>query len=45
MIAKQIEDLFELIKELIKFKFYGSLEVKFEAGNITIVRKTETIKL
>jgi hypothetical protein len=40
-----MDKLFKLIKELIDKKFYGSLLVKFEAGNIVIVKKEESIKL
>ena len=36
--------LLELLKQLNKDKFYGSLEVKFESGNIVVIKKTETIK-
>lgn len=34
----------DLIKVLIKDKFYGKIEISFEAGKIVLVRKTETIK-
>ncbi len=34
----------ELLAELERARFYGSLEIKFEAGRIVILRKTETIK-
>ena len=40
-----MEKLSRLIKELIDGKFYGSLEIKFEAGRIVLVRKMENIKL
>ncbi len=40
-----MEKLFELIKKLIDSRFYGSIEIKMEAGNIVIIRKTESIKL
>jgi len=40
-----MEKLFKLIKELINARFYGTIEVKLEAGNITLVRKIENIKL
>jgi len=32
-----------MIKELIESKFYGELLLKWEAGNIQLIRKTETI--
>ena len=34
----------DLLRELERNRFYGSLEVKFEAGQVVLVRKTETIK-
>jgi hypothetical protein len=39
-----MENLSALLKELERQQFYGSLEVKFEAGTVVLVRKTETIK-
>lgn len=32
------------LQELERGKFYGTLELKFEAGRIVLVRKTETFK-
>jgi hypothetical protein len=40
-----LEKLFRLIRELIENKFYGELVIKFEAGKITICKKTESIKI
>ena len=34
-----------LVEELQRQRFYGSLEIKLEAGRIVLLRKTETIKL
>jgi hypothetical protein len=34
----------ELLAELACQRFYGSLEIKFEAGKVVLLRKTETIK-
>jgi len=34
----------ELLRELERTRFYGSLELKFEAGRLVLVRKTETLK-
>ena len=34
----------ETIQELARQRFYGSLEVKLEAGRVVLLRKTETIK-
>ena len=41
----QITKLYEMLREIFDSGFYGSLEVKFEAGKVTIIRKTESIKL
>ncbi len=34
----------QLLTELARQRFYGSLEIKFEAGKVVLLRKTETIK-
>ena len=34
----------DLLKELERNRFYGSLELKLEAGRVVLLRKTETIK-
>lgn len=39
-----IEDLIKLLKSLIAGKFYGVLVIKFEAGRIVMIEKTEKIK-
>jgi hypothetical protein len=33
-----------LVDELARDRFYGSVEIKFEAGKPVLLRKTETIK-
>jgi hypothetical protein len=33
-----------LVRELAEARFFGSLEIKFEAGKVVLVRKTETLK-
>jgi hypothetical protein len=33
-----------LLSELAHHHFYGSVEIKFEAGKVVLLRKTETIK-
>ena len=43
--AEVLEKLFSLIRELINNKFYGELVIKFEAGKITVCKKTESIKI
>jgi hypothetical protein len=37
-------DIPELLAELASTSFYGALELKFEAGVIVLIRKTETFK-
>jgi hypothetical protein len=34
----------EILRELERQRFYGAVEVKFEAGRVVLVRKTETLK-
>lgn len=41
----QLTQLYEMLREMFQQGYYGSIEVKFEAGKVTIVRKTESIKL
>ena len=41
----QIDKLTLLLNEIIKLQFYGELVIKFEAGKITVCKKTESIKL
>jgi len=37
--------LVHFLREIENSGFYGSVELKFEDGRLTIVRKSETIKL
>ncbi len=39
-----MHSLDRLLHELERQRFYGSLEVKLEAGKVVLLRKTETIK-
>lgn len=39
-----MQGLDQMLADLQEKRFYGSLEVKFEAGRVILVRKTETIK-
>ena len=39
-----MNELIELLHKLEASRFYGALEVKFEAGTVTVIRKTESIK-
>lgn len=41
----QLTKLYEIMRETMESGFYGSVEVKFEAGKVTIIRKTESIKI
>jgi hypothetical protein len=34
-----------VLRDLEQQRFYGSLELKFEAGHVVLLRKTETIKV
>lgn len=40
-----MERIIKLIKDLMLNKFWGSLEIRFENGNIVIIKKTENIKI
>lgn len=37
--------LVTILRELVTSKFYGEVLIKFEKGEVTILRKTENIKL
>jgi hypothetical protein len=37
-------ELIKLLQQLETSRFYGSIEIKMEAGRVTIVRKTESWK-
>jgi len=39
-----MSELLQLLRQLEVSRFYGSLEVKFEAGQITVIKRTESIK-
>ena len=34
----------ELIRRLVRERFYGALTMKFEAGKVTTIKKEQTIK-
>ena len=38
-----MNELAEMLRQLEAGRFYGSIEVKFEAGKVTLIRRTETI--
>lgn len=37
--------LIELLRNLERERFYGNVQIEFQAGDVTIVRKQQTIKL
>lgn len=39
-----MSELAQLLRELEQARFYGSLELKYEAGRIVLIRKSETLK-
>jgi hypothetical protein len=39
-----MNELFELIQQLVREGFYGALTIKFEAGNVVVLKKEETLK-
>lgn len=39
-----MNELLELLHKLEASRFFGSVEVKFEAGQVIVIRKTESIK-
>lgn len=39
-----MNELAEMLRQLELGRFYGSVELKFEAGHVVLLKKTETIK-
>ena len=39
-----MQSIIETLCELERLRFFGTLEIKFEAGRVVLLRKTETIK-
>jgi len=39
-----MNELAQLLHQLEASRFFGSLEVKFEAGHVVLLQKTETLK-
>jgi hypothetical protein len=37
--------LIELLRNLERERFYGNVQIEFQAGDIALVRKTQTFKL
>jgi hypothetical protein len=43
-VSKLMQTTIETLCELERQRFFGTLEIKFEAGRVVLMRKTETIK-
>lgn len=41
----QLSKLNDIMRQTMESGFYGAVEIKFEAGKVTIIRKTESIKI
>ena len=39
-----MNEALELVRQLVRDRFYGALTLKFEAGQITTIKKEQTIK-
>ncbi len=39
------EEILAVLRQLEQQRFFGSIELKLEAGRVVLLRKTETIKL
>lgn len=39
-----MDELIQFLKELEGQRFYGSVEIKMEAGKVVIIRETQTLK-
>ena len=42
---EKLKRLFDLLKQLVDSKYYGTVILKWEGGNIVQVKKEESIKL
>jgi hypothetical protein len=42
--SEPMQSTIETLCELERLRFFGTLEIKFEAGRVVLLRKTETIK-
>lgn len=40
-----MNELVQLFRHLEQSRFYGSVELKYEAGRVVLIRKSETLKL
>ncbi len=41
---KVMQNIDEMLEDLERNRFFGSVELKLEAGRVVLLRKTETIK-
>jgi hypothetical protein len=39
-----MNELVQMLRQLEQSRFYGSLEMKFESGQVVLLKKTETLK-
>jgi len=39
-----MNEVIDLIRQLVRSRFYGAVTIKFEAGNVVCLKKEETIK-
>jgi len=39
-----MNELVQLLRQLEQSRFYGSVELKYEAGRVVLIRKSETFK-
>lgn len=44
-VNEQYVRLVALLSELMRGQYYGSLDIRFENGKITVCKKTESIKI
>lgn len=44
-LPENFKKVIDLLGNLLDNKFYGKLEIKFEAGNIVLCKKEENLKL
>ncbi|HLE17577.1 MAG TPA: hypothetical protein VI728_04745 [Syntrophales bacterium] len=45
MSEAQLDKVSEMLEENVKHRFYGEILIKFENGKITLIKKTENIKI
>jgi hypothetical protein len=40
-----VTDVHQLLRDLTREKFFGSVELRYEAGHIATIKKTESLKI